>query len=59
MDRLGYSDAAMSRLLKPFAVGLAGVGVGLGLWHLWTDHVAFHAVLGYLTAHADKINRLP
>lgn len=32
---------------------------GLALWHLYTDHLAFHTVLNYLQQHAAAINKLP
>ncbi len=46
--------------------GLAGSLVGslvivmlLVVYHLWSDHQAFHVMLNYLNDHAAKINRLP
>lgn len=44
--------------VKGIAGGLAGVVVGLLVWHLYTDHVAFHLLLDYLNTHAAAINNL-
>lgn len=53
-------------LASPFVRGFLGalagscvLGVLLVVYHLWTDHVALHAMLDYLNAHAAAINHLP
>lgn len=39
--------------------GVGGVILGLLAWHLYTDHLAFHAVLDFVNRNADKIAKLP
>lgn len=52
-----------SVLTSPAAKGLYGgvIGVVTALlsWHLYTDHVAFHQALDFLTANAAKLAKLP
>lgn len=58
---------ALSDLLtSAFARGFLGaliaivlVAIALLLYHLYTDHVAFHILLDYMNQHADQINQLP
>jgi hypothetical protein len=42
----------------PFWKGFAGAALafvlGLGAWHLYTDHVAFHAIINMINQNAAK-----
>lgn len=55
-----------SLLVSPFAKGFYGalaasafLTAALISYHLYTDHLAFHALLAYVEAHAAQINALP
>jgi hypothetical protein len=55
-----------SFLSHPFWKGFIGAFLGslivgnvLLAIHLWSDHVAFHAIMNYLNQHAAAINALP
>lgn len=48
-----------SPLVKGLVGGILGVVVGLLLWHVYTDHLAFHELDAYIRMVAPKINKLP
>lgn len=47
--------------LKPLGIGLAGgligLTLGLGIWHAWLDHVAFHQDHATVAAVVQLINQ--
>lgn len=64
MDGQRHRRTVLHRVLSsPYAKGFAGALVALVVsalaWHLYTDHVAFHQALGFLTQHAAAISKLP
>jgi len=49
--------------LGPFFTGVIGACLGVVLVllviHLWSDHVAFHALVNFINANGAKIQKLP
>lgn len=52
-------SARWRQRLITFTIGMLGVAAALLLYHLWTDHLALHALIDYLNTNAAKINKLP
>ena len=38
----------MKRFVAPFAVGIAGVLVGLLCWHAYVDHQTIHGIVTFI-----------
>lgn len=58
----GLLDDSTARWRSRFIAvmfGALGVAGALLLYHLWTDHLALHALVDYLNTNAAKINKLP
>lgn len=51
------------KTLAPFAKGILGAVIGglllLGAIHIYSDHQAFHQVVGFINANGAKIAALP
>lgn len=59
MDGVRHSRGVMRRVLADIGIGLIGMLLMLFLWHAYTDHLAFHAIVGFINEHADQIKKLP
>ena len=45
--------------LIALGIGIVGVFIGLTLWHLYTDHVAFHTIVNLINANAAQVQQAP